>query len=257
MIRYNKHLRKTNVVIKANMDLSIIIPVFNERSKIKQDIESALSYFDKRGISGEIIIVDDGSTDGTAKIISDCETKPDNRVHIICLPEHKGKGCAVKEGIKSSEGQFVMFADSGCCIPYENILIGMEMIKSGECDIANGSRKLDKCQINTPQNIHRRIYSAVFRKLLAMYLKIPSELTDTQCGFKIYRGDVARRLYGRCISDGFMFDVEIVCRALKEGFTIKEFPVEWTCDKDSRFSLWRSFWQLYSELRMIKKLLKE
>jgi hypothetical protein len=150
-----------------------------------------------------------------------------------------------------------MFADSGCCVPYENILIGLECIKNGECEIANGSRKLEKSKINTSQKFHRRIYSQVFRRLLALYLKIPTELTDTQCGFKIYRGDVGRNLYSQCISNGFMFDVEVICRALKQGYRIKEFPVDWTCDKDSRFSLGRSFWQLWTELRMIKSMLKE
>jgi glycosyltransferase involved in cell wall biosynthesis len=239
------------------MDLSIIIPVFNESNKIKEDINSALKFFNKEEMNGEIIVVDDGCTDGTSKVTAEFEPKQDNQVRTIRLPEHAGKGCAVREGIKSSKGDFVMFADSGSCVPYENILIGLELIKSGECEIANGSRKLKDSQINTSQKFHRRIYSQVFRKLLAFYLKIPTELTDTQCGFKVYQGDIGRRLYSQSISDGFMFDVEIIIRALKHGYRIKEFPVDWTCDKDSRFSLGRSFWQLWSELRMIKHILKE
>ncbi|MHC4842633.1 MAG: glycosyltransferase [Planctomycetota bacterium] len=239
------------------MDLSIVIPVFNESKKIKGDIGSALKFLDKEGMSGEIMVVDDGSTDVTSDVTAEFETGQGNQVRTIRLHEHKGKGCAVREGIKLSKGDFVMFADSGCCVPYENMLIGLDLIKSGECEIANGSRKLNESKIYTPQGLLRRIYSQVFRKLLAFYLKIPAELTDTQCGFKIYQGETGRKLYGECVSDGFIFDVEIICRALKEGYRIKEFPVEWTCDKDSRFSLRKSFWQLYSELRMIRRRLKE
>jgi dolichyl-phosphate beta-glucosyltransferase len=238
------------------MDLSIIIPVFNESKKIKVDICSALKLFEKEGMNGEIIVVDDGSTDGTSDVTAEFEVGQGNQVRTIRLPEHKGKGCAVREGIKSSKSNFVMFADSGSCVPYENVLIGLELIKSGECEIANGSRKLKESKISTPQGLHRRIYSRVFRKLLAFYLKIPAELTDTQCGFKIYQGEIGRKLYSECISDGFIFDVEIILRALKQGYKIKEFPVEWTCDKDSRISLRRNFWKLYTELKKIKNVLR-
>jgi hypothetical protein len=85
-------------------------------------------------------------------------------------------------------------------------------------------------------------------------MKVSSELTDTQCGFKIYRGDVARDLYGQCITDGFMFDLEIIMRAQKRGCRIKEFPIEWTCDRDSRLSPTRSLWRVLQELITIKRM---
>ena len=84
-------------------------------------------------------------------------------------------------------------------------------------------------------------------------MKIPPELTDTQCGFKIYKGDVARHLYGECMTDGFAFDIEIIIRAGKEGYRIKEFPIDWTCDRDSRLSPTRSSWRVLSELLKIKR----
>jgi hypothetical protein len=149
-----------------------------------------------------------------------------------------------------------MFADSGCCVPYENALCGLEVIKGGFCEIAHGSRKLESSKINNGQTLHRRVYSWIFRKVVGWYMRIPEELTDTQCGFKVYHGDVGRKLYGESVSDGFMFDVEIICRALKKGYRIREFAIEWTCDCDSRLSVRRNFFQLYSELRNIKKMLK-
>jgi dolichyl-phosphate beta-glucosyltransferase len=84
-------------------------------------------------------------------------------------------------------------------------------------------------------------------------MKIPKGLTDTQCGFKIYRGDVARLLYGRCQTDGFMFDIEIIRRAINQNYKIAEFPIDWTCDLDSRLSPAKSSWQILSELLKIRK----
>jgi dolichyl-phosphate beta-glucosyltransferase len=255
MIRYTQNLQELYIEIAGEMDLSIVIPVFNESKKIKRDIEAASSFLNNNDMRGEVIIVDDGSSDNTATSAEGLEVSEGINLKVIRLSQHKGKGNAVREGIQATKGDFVMFADSGCCVPYENVYRGLKMIKSGWCEIANGSRKLQESKINTPQKLHRRLYSMVFRKLLAWYLNIPAELTDTQCGFKIYRGDVGRRLYSQSFSNGFMFDVEIITRALRDDYTIKEFPVEWTCDKDSRFSLRRSFWQLCSELRRIKSMM--
>ena len=84
-------------------------------------------------------------------------------------------------------------------------------------------------------------------------MKIPKELTDTQCGFKIYRGDIARLLYGQCITDGFMFDIEIIRRAINQHYIIVEFPIDWTCDLDSRLSPTKSSWRILSDLLKIQK----
>ena len=147
-----------------------------------------------------------------------------------------------------------MFADSGLCVPYEDSLRGWELLKAGDCDIAHGSRKMQASHIERPQSIYRRICSKIFHWFVIYDMKIPPELTDTQCGFKIYKGDVARHLYGQCTTDGFMFDIEIIMRAQKEGYRIKEFPVNWTCDRDSRLSPSRSSWHIFSELIKIKKI---
>ena len=86
-------------------------------------------------------------------------------------------------------------------------------------------------------------------------LGVPRELTDTQCGFKIYRGDVARELYGQCVTDGFLFDIEIILRAVKKGYRIGEFPVQWVCDRDSRLSVARTPWPVLAELRALRRVM--
>ena len=149
-----------------------------------------------------------------------------------------------------------MFADSGSCVPYEDTLRGLELLKSDTCDIAHGSRKIRGCHIEKTQSLYRRGCSAIFHWFVIHDMKIPAEFTDTQCGFKMYKGDVARHLYGQAITDGFSFDIEIIMRAQKEGYRIKEFPIDWTCDRDSRLSPTRSSWRVLAELLRIRRTLR-
>jgi dolichyl-phosphate beta-glucosyltransferase len=148
-----------------------------------------------------------------------------------------------------------MFADSGLCVPYEDTLRGLDLIKNGACDIAHGSRKMRECHIERDQSFYRHICSKMFHWFVINDMKIPAEFTDTQCGFKIYKGDVARHLYSECITDGFTFDIEIIMRAQKEGYKIKEFPIDWTCDRDSRLSPTRSSWNVLTELLRIRSVM--
>ncbi len=158
----------------------------------------------------------------------------------------------MRKGIENSNGDYVMFADSGCCVPYKDVLIGLDLIKGGLYDIAHGSRKAEGCNIEKAQNFYRRICSNIFHWIVVHDLKIPEELSDTQCGFKIYKGDVARRLYSECKTDGFVFDIEIIILAMKEGYRITEFPITWTCDTDTRLSPSRSSWRILKDLLKIR-----
>ncbi len=239
------------------MDLSIVIPTYEEKGKIACDIEAAAEFLVTHYLAGEIIIVDDGSKDETAEAAKNVEVPQDIKVKVIRYELHRGKGYAVRAGIEQTKGQYIVFADSGCCVPYKDTLRGLELLKSGACDIAHGSRKIPGCHIEKAQSLYRRICSKLFHWFVIRNMKIPPELTDTQCGFKIYKGDVARHLYSECITDGFAFDIEIIIRAQKEGYRIKEFPINWTCDRDSRLSPTRSSRHVLSELMTIKRTIIE
>ncbi|MBN1456298.1 MAG: glycosyltransferase, partial [Sedimentisphaerales bacterium] len=222
------------------MDLSIIIPVLNESHKIAVDIRSAADFFARNELTGEIIIVDDGSTDGTAQTARETADNLSSNVpvKVIRSEKNRGKGFAVKQGVKESCGRYVAFVDCGCCVPYDYLLKGIEMIKNERSgiDIAHASRKLNESTIIEHQNLYRRTCSLMFKWLLVKVMKACGDFTDTQCGFKVYRGEIARQLYNMSVTDGFMFDIEIILRAQKKGFRIGEFPIEWTCDPDSRLS---------------------
>jgi len=239
------------------MDFSIVIPAFREATKIRRDVEAAADFFVRHGLAGEVIVVDDGSPDDTSAAAEAADVPPAVERRVIRYTPNRGKGCAVRTGMNQTRGRHVMFADVGLCVPFENALRGLELIQSGRCEIAHGSRKLPDSVILRPQRLYRRFLSWSFRKAAGLFMGVPGGLTDTQCGFKVYRGDVARELYGACVSDGFMFDIEILLRALRQGYRVLEFPVEWRCDWDSRLRPGRNAADTLAELQAIKRNLRE
>ena len=239
------------------LDLSIIIPVFNEGRKVDQDIQMAAHFLKEKDIRGEIILSDDGSQDDTLSIPVEIQEDCHVPLRILKPESHFGKGHAVRSGMMEARGQLVLFIDSGACIPWHDILPGIDMVRVGDCDIAHGSRYLPGSVITFKKQWYRRILSFSFRKFIHKWLKIPYQLTDTQCGLKIYTRPVAQTLYKPCITKGFMFDIEIILRAAKAGFRIREFPVRWTADPDSRLRVLPALFNVFTDLGKIKNLTKD
>ena len=237
------------------MELSIIIPTYDEARKIGRDIRAAADFLATRTGGGEIIVADDGSGDNTAKVARETPIPAGITLSILESAEHRGKGHALRSGMAASLGTYVMFADSGLTTPYENALRGLDLIRSGHCELAHGSRKLPESIIRIPQHRDRKISSSLFRLALRLLLPVPGDLTDTQCGFKVYRGDAARMLSRECIADGFLFDVEMILRAKRHGFRAREFPIEWSCDRDSRLTFRRNSWSILQEIFAVRRAL--
>ncbi|MEN6335470.1 MAG: glycosyltransferase [Phycisphaerales bacterium] len=235
------------------MDLSIVIPAFEESKKIARDVKAAAEFLQANSLAGEVIVVDDGSQDRTAEAAREVRVPPAVKLNVIRYERHRGKGYGVRTGMKAAAGRYAMFADCGLCIPYGDALQGLELLKSGQFDIAHGSRRHIQSDILQDQPWHRRFLSRSFKFTVRTMLGTPRELTDTQCGFKMYKGDVARELYGLCVTDGFLFDIEIILRAREKGYRIAEFPVEWACDPDSRLSVARTPWPVLVELYKLKR----
>jgi dolichyl-phosphate beta-glucosyltransferase len=210
-----------------NPRVSIVIPCFNEARKIQTDIDAALAYFSARSYPFELILVDDGSSDGAAAVI---EKSPG--VRAICYQPNRGKGCAVRTGMLQAKGEYRLFADAGLCVPYAEIEKGLALLEAG-ADVAIGSRKLSGSLVVEKQAAHRRIGSSVFGLLVRNWMGL--RYSDTQCGFKLFTAQAAERLFSAARIDGFMFDAETLINARKFGLTVKEFPVEWRADPDTRY----------------------
>lgn len=235
-------------------DLSIVIPVYNEGRKVDRDIRMAAHFLQENHIRGEILLSDDGSQDDTLDIPAEVSIDLGTPLKILRANSHFGKGYAVRSGILQALGKIVLFVDSGSCIPWHDILPGIEMVRSGDCDIAHGSRFLPGSVITRKKQWYRRILSSSFRRFIRQWMDIPRHLSDTQCGMKIYTAPVAKTLYKPCISEGFMFDIEIILRACQAGFRIKEFPVTWTADPDSRLRVFQTLLSIFPDLGRIRNL---
>ena len=235
------------------MYLSIIIPVWNEANKISADIREIIRYADGHDLSIEVIIVDDGSEDNTYYIANETAVPEYLKKKVLQYTPHRGKGYAVRRGIAESKGELVMFMDSGQNVPMEFIDKGIKQIEENECDILIGSRYLPESIIKRKLIWYRHFTSRWFRKIVKLYLQIPDSISDTQCGFKIFKGIPARQLFKNCRSDGFIFDLEIILMALKEKFKICELAIEWTCDRDSRLSLLKAFLPVFKDLRKLRQ----
>jgi glycosyltransferase involved in cell wall biosynthesis len=232
----------------AQPDLSIVIPAFRESAKIERDVKAATEFFRQAGLVGEVIIVDDGSPDDTADRAAALRSEFPELV-VYSYKPNRGKGHATRYGVLRARGRVVMFADSGLCVPFEIAKIGMSMIDMGMCDIAHGSRRM-RGSVVVAQPLYRRVGSRVYKFFVHAFMGIPLYISDTQCGFKLYRREVAQDLFEHAFTDGFMFDAEIIMRALKANHRILEFPVLWSNDADTRYD------PIKGTIRNLRELLK-
>jgi len=237
------------------MNISVVIPVFNEAHKISSDIITCSDWLKDNHPDSEIIIVDDGSCDNTLSVLERFRDYSEQTVKLITIPENRGKGYAVKQGILAASGEIILFADSGNCIPWSDIEYGISLVGDGMTDISHGSRYLPGSSILVKRSLSRRFISFCFRKLIRAAAGTPSSLSDTQCGLKIYRREAAKVLYSVCFTERFMFDVEIILRAMAAGYRITEFPVNWTPDRDSRLKILPTLLSTLREIRILKRKL--
>lgn len=239
------------------MDISIIIPALNEERKIRYDIETAARFIASTFSSGEVIVVDDGSTDRTAETALAAKIPANVNLKVHRMGKNCGKGAAVKAGVAAARGRIILYADSGTCIPYANALPSIKQILAGEIDIAIASRRHKKSAIRRNRPLARRILSRIFHCVSLWITDLPRWISDSQCGFKIYDLDAAKDLFSACRTSGFMFEIEILIRAQKKEMRIEEFPVEWSCDLDTRLHPRSEALSVIKELLQVRSITKK
>lgn len=215
------------------MNVTLIIPAFNEAAVIGATISEALAYFDTRKIGLEIIVAADG-TDGTRQTVQ-ALASPGSNIRVIGEATRRGKGRGVREAAALATGDIVGFTDADNKTPITEFdKIERAMFEGHEVVI--GSRGLPQSRIDRAQPFHRRLGSWGFGIFMHACVGL-DDIIDTQCGFKFFRGEVARDLFGAQQIDGYMFDIEILYLARQRGYSIAQVPVRWRDDGDTRLQL--------------------
>lgn len=211
--------------------LSIIIPAYNEELRIGNTMSSVISFVEAQPFSIEVLAVDNGSTDRTGEIVSDISVK---YPYIKCLYEPvRGKGSAVKNGILSAKGEYLLLCDADMAVPVNNVSKFLPP-DEGAFDIVIGSREAPgSTRYNEP--LFRHIIGRIFNRMVQL-LVLPG-INDTQCGFKLFRREVAYDLFKRSIIKGWSFDVEVLYIARLRGYDIIEAPVDWYYGEFSRVNV--------------------
>lgn len=220
-------------VTSPQVELSIIIPAYNEERRLPPTLIDVIDFFDRKSASYEVLVIDDGSKDGTAEVVRKFE-RVRNQVRLIQLPRNYGKGHAVRLGVLNSRGAQILFADADGATPIQEFE-RLEAALSAGADIAIGSRAKASKDTKVATSIHRRFLGRVFNKCVNMIL-LPS-IADTQCGFKMFTRKAALFLFRRQRADRFSFDVELLYMAHKADLAVTEVPINWTNVPGSKVNL--------------------
>lgn len=214
--------------------LSIVIPAFNESKAIGPTLDSISSYFRATGLSHEIIVVDDGSTDDTAGVIREA-AKREPAIRLIRLEKNQGKGAAVRAGVQEARGEVIAFIDADLPYSVQNLGDAIALVQSGSTDIAIGARDLSTSEFDPSYPVVRRIMGKTFSLIVRSLLV--RTIPDTQCGLKAFTADAARLLFGESKISGFGFDFEVLYLASRYGFRIERLPVSLSHRHESKVRL--------------------
>ena len=232
--------------------ISVIIAAYNEENRICPSLLNVENYLCNNKFEYEIIVVDDGSCDGTSKVASALAPFINN-LKIIRYPVNKGKGYALRQGVIASKGQLVLLTDADLSTPIEELDKLLTSIDENKCKIAIGSRTLSDSKITQKQPWFRQKIGIIFNKITKFL--VLNDFSDTQCGFKLFSGRIARELFKNAQINRFAFDVEILALAKLNGYKISEVPVIWKNSIDSKVNPLLDSFQMLKDIFKIKKLL--
>ncbi len=235
------------------IDLSIIIPAYNEEKRITDTLVSMSNYLLRKEYHYEILVVDDGSSDKTVRVVQALQlTVPS--IRILALDRNQGKGAAVRKGMLEAKGSIRLFSDADGATPIEELKKVIHPIRSGDVDIAIGSRYLENSDVQKKQPRYRVIWSRLVNKMVQRFL-LPG-IVDPHCGFKAFTAASAEALFQRSSINEWSFDLEILAMAKKMGFDIKEIPVKWIHDERSKGRISQLPTEIKNVYRIKKRLSK-
>ncbi len=235
------------------ISLSIVIPAYNESACLRGAVRAALDYLHARGLEGEVIVVNDGSTDDTGRIAVEL-AREDARVRAEGYERNCGKGHAVRRGVEHARGATIVFLDADLATPVGEIDKVLPEIEAG-AQMVVGTRQHPDAEIEHPQPRLRRFMGGVFRSLARMMLGL--RVSDITCGFKAFTRDAAHGIFALSTIDGWAFDAELLVIAQRLGLRVAEVPVRWADRRDSRVRPLRNALESWRQLRLIRRRMRE
>lgn len=208
--------------------LSIVIPSYNEEKRIRPSLDAVLRFLEMQDYRAEVIVVDDGSSDGTARTVAERIPeygKGGHELRVLTNKPNRGKGYSVKRGLTDAKGEIVIFSDADFSSPITEAPKLIDPITQGRADVTLGSRALNRELIGIHQPRMREFGGKVFN--LCMRIITGLKISDTQCGFKAFRREAALPVFALQRVDRFGFDAEVLYIAKKQGNRLLEVPVVW------------------------------
>ncbi len=230
--------------------ISIVIPAYNEERRLPATLSAVLAHLSRRPWRfAEVLVVDDGSTDGTAGVVEEfCRSHP--AVRLLKNPGNRGKGYSVRHGMLEANGDWVLFTDADLSAPIEELDKLLEAAEEQGAAVAIGSRALDRSLIAVHQSFFRESAGRVFNLLMQLLTGLP--FRDTQCGFKLFEARAAREVFRRQRLERFGFDVEVLFIARRLGYRTVEVPVRWSHSEGTKVSMFRDSLNMFLDLLRVR-----
>jgi len=229
--------------------LSVVIPAYNEEKRLPQSLAAVVAFLQRQAYTSEIVLSDDGSQDRTISLAE--ELLKDFPHQILRVPHNRGKGHAVRQGMLAATGDYILFTDADLSTPIEEVSGFLTRLEKDQ-DVVIGSRALPDSRVEIHQNFLRESMGKIFNFIAQRWAF--KGVHDSQCGFKCFRREAARKLFGLQKLDGFSFDVEIVFLAQKLGFRLLELPVTWRNSTQSRVQVLRDPLVMFWDVLRIRSL---
>jgi dolichyl-phosphate beta-glucosyltransferase len=231
----------------SHPSLAVVVPAFNEAQRLADTLSALLAYLKAHRPQSELIVVDDGSTDGTAQVAEEVfARKPEVSARVLRFENNRGKGHAVRAGLLAALAPIAVFSDADLSTPILELPKIVEPIETGDYDVVFGSRALNRKLIGKRQPWWREQGGQIFNAIVRLTTGLP--FSDTQCGFKAFRMQAARPIIEQARTDGFGFDVELLYLARKAGLRLLERPVRWDHNEGSKVHIIRDSLRMFAEI---------
>jgi dolichyl-phosphate beta-glucosyltransferase len=234
----------------ASPFVSVVVPAFNEKGRLGPTLTAILDHFAAKGVAAELLVVDDGSTDGTADLVETAR-RLDPRLRLIRFSVNRGKGAAVREGALAAAGGLVLVSDADLSTPIDEFDRLLTRMRETASDIVIGSRALPTSRIEVRQPFWRQGMGKMGNRVIRLLTRLP--FNDTQCGFKLLDREKTVPIFRKMVVDRFAFDVELLVLSRLAGLRILEEPVIWRNSPDSRVSALKDSWSVFADVVRIRR----